>query len=108
MNNPPASQQQFQQPSFSDSFGQSMVNTLWPGSGYAGAAQSPYLPIVQPLLQSYSPMMDALTQTMQPMGPANVSTPGGGPPGQDGGKGGGADSTLMKGIDPVMSASMGK
>ncbi len=104
---PPASQQQFQQPSFSDSFNQSLVNQLWPGQGYAGAAQSPYLPIVQPLFQSYSPMLEAAQQMMAPSGPAQVQTPAPTQPGQNG-KGASADSTLLKGVDPVMSSAMGK
>jgi len=84
-----------------DAFGQSLVNKFWPNSGYAGAARSPYLPIVQPLMQSYDSAINTLMPPQQStLGPAQISQPGPAAPGQSG-KGSSGMGALMKMIDPA-------
>lgn len=88
-----------------DAFGQSLVAKLWPGSGYAGAAQSPYLPIVQPLMQSYDSAMMGLIPQSASLGPATIEATGPTPP--PGGKGKSSFGALMTLVDPVGGTTFG-
>lgn len=94
-------------PQQQDAFGGSLVQRLWPGSGYRGASQSPYLPVVQPLLQSYDSSLNALMPQSQTLGPAQIDAPGPSAPGQNG-KGPSSMGALMNIIDPVGGKMMFK
>ena len=75
-------------------FDQPLVNRLWPGAGYQGAMMSPYLPIVQPLLQSYSALEGMLPQAAgNSLGPAQIDPTK--PKGPKGGKAPGALDSLV-------------
>ena len=87
-----------------DAFGQSLVSRLWPDSGFRGASASPYLPIVQPLMQSYASLESLMPQGNQALGPAEVQKAQAAP-GQNG-KGSSALGSIMRLVDPVGSYGM--
>lgn len=94
-------------PAQQDAFGQSLVSRLWPSSGYRGAMQSPYLPVVQPLLQSYDSAMGAMLPAQgNDLGPAQVNKPP--PTGPTGGSNPSGVGALMKIVDPAGNWLMGK
>lgn len=99
MSGTPTPQSSMSMPTQQDAFGQSLAQKLWPGSGMQGAMTSPYLPIVQPLMQSYEGALGAMMPQGQSLGPVSIeqapSTPG------QSGKGSSSIGSLMTMIDPA-------
>ena len=86
-------------PTQNDAFGQSIVSKLWPDTGFRGASTSPYLPIVQPLMQNYEGALSAMMPQAQSLGPVSIQQAPSAP-GQSG-KGPSSMGALMTMIDPV-------
>jgi hypothetical protein len=86
-------------PQQQDAFGGSLAQKLWPGSGVQGAMTSPYLPIVQPLMQGYENTISSLAPQSQSLGPVSIqqapATPG------QSGKGPSGVGALMGILDPA-------
>lgn len=93
-------------PSGYDSFNPGLVNKFWPQSGLLGAQQSPYLPIVAPLLQPYQGLGQTLQAATQPLQHVAINKPQG-PVGSNMPESSWL-GTLMGAVDPVGGKMMGK
>jgi hypothetical protein len=84
---------------------QSLVSSLWPNSGMQGAMNSPFLPIVSPLIGQSDPMsslMGMMPGMSDPLGPASITTP----PAK--GPAGASNPSALGSIFSSMGTSMGK
>lgn len=99
MGGTPTPQSSMSMPQQQDAFGTSIAQQIWPGSGMAGAMTSPYLPIVQPLMQNYDNAISSLMPQSESLGPVSIQQAPSAP-GQSG-KGPSGVGALMTMIDPM-------